>query len=186
MMSRRLFRNILAVALVTGGLARADAQVRMPPERRQQQAAPRRQQLEQQLRRRLWSVTKERVGLTDAQMTQLGQTTQKFDVRRRSVNQDERAQRMELRNQILAGDKADQSRIAAALDRLQQLQRQRLDIQGEEQAELAKFMSPLQRARYVALQEQVRRRVEALRRERPDSTRLGDSLGVSRPSPSPR
>ena len=135
----------------------------------------RRQQMERQLRQRLWTVTKQRVGLTDAQMTKLAQTSQRFDARRRAVNQEERAQREVLRTQILAGDKADQSRIAAALDRLQQLQRERLDVQSQEQAELAKFMSPLQRARYVALQEQVRRRVESLRRQRPDSARLGDS-----------
>lgn len=174
MMIRRLIANALAVTLLSGALVRADAQVRTPPPARREQAAPRRQQLEQQLRRRLWSVTKERVGLTDAQMSSLGQTTQKFDARRRSLNQAERAQRQVLRSQILAADKADQGRVAAALDTLQQLQRQRLDIQGEEQAELAKFMSPLQRAKYVALQEQVRRRVESLRRQRTDSTRLGD------------
>ncbi|HET9683588.1 MAG TPA: hypothetical protein VFP15_05755, partial [Gemmatimonadaceae bacterium] len=74
---------------------------------------------------------------------------------------------------ILAGDRADQNRVAAALDQLLKLQRQRLDTQAEEQEELATFMSPLQRAKYAALQEQVRRRVEALRRARPDSSPLG-------------
>jgi hypothetical protein len=171
MMIRRLIGHALALTLASGALARADAQGHAPPLTRQQ-VAPRRQQLEQQLRRRLWSVTKQQVGLTDVQMSQLSQTTQKFDVRRRALNQDERAQRAELRSQILAGENADQSRVASALDRLQQLQRQRLDIQGEEQAELAKFMSPLQRAKYIALQEQVRRRVEALRRQRPDSSKV--------------
>lgn len=175
MMTHRLIGYTFAITLLSGSLSYAEAQVRTPPPPRRQQAVPR-QQLEQQLRRRMWSVTKERVGLTDAQMSSLGQTTQKFDARRRALNQAERAQRQELRTQILAGDKADQARIGAALDQLLQLQRQRLDIQGEEQAELSKFMSPLQRAKYVALQEQVRRRVEALRRQRPDSGRLGDQI----------
>ena len=160
-----LIGHVLALTLLSGVVAQAGAQVRSAP--------PRRQQLEQQLRRRLWSVTKDRVGLTDAQMTKLGQTNQKFDGRRRSLNQAERAQRAELRTQILAGDRADQNRVAAALDQLLKLQRQRLDTQAEEQAELATFMSPLQRAKYAALQEQVRRRVEALRRARPDSSPLG-------------
>jgi len=178
---RRVLAGGFAVALLAGGVADAGAQGRVPaPDRagsprRGQATAPRRQQLEQQLRRRMWNVTREKVGLTDAQMSKLTQTSQRFDARRRAVNQQERAQREVLRTQILAGDKADQSRIAAALDRLQQLQRERLDVQSQEQAELATFMSPLQRARYVALQEQVRRRVESLRRQRPDSARLGDS-----------
>ena len=164
MSARRLVWPLLMLALLCGAMAPAEAQGRgRPPARRQQ--------LEQQLRRRLWNVTKERVGLTDAQMTKLTQTNQRFDARRRTLNQDERAQRALLRNQILAGDRADQKRIAAALDRLQQLQRQRVDLQAEEQRELATYMTPLQRAKYAALQEQVRRRVESLRRARPDSSR---------------
>jgi hypothetical protein len=37
-------------------------------------------------------------------------------------------------------------------------------------------MTPIQRAKYAALQEEVRRRMDALRRQRPDSAR-----GVNRP-----
>ena len=133
------------------------------------QAPARRQQMERRLRERLWKVTKEQVGLTDAQMTRLGETSKRFDSRRRMLNQQERAERSALRQQIAAGDHADQGRIAAALDRLVQFQRQRVDLQAEEQRELAGYMTPLQRARFAALQEQVRRRVETLRRARADS-----------------
>jgi Spy/CpxP family protein refolding chaperone len=132
-------------------------------------APGRRQQMERQLRQRLWQVTKTQVGLTDAQMTKLGETTQRFDARRRTINQEERAERVALRQQILAGDRADQNRVAASLDHLQELQRQRVELQAEEQRELSGYMTPVQRARFAALQEQVRRRVEALRRQHPDS-----------------
>lgn len=135
------------------------------------QAPARRQQMERQLRERLWSVTKEQVGLTDAQMSKLGETSRRFDARRRTLNQQERAERITLRQQITAGDRADQNRIAAALDHLIQLQRQRVELQAEEQRELSGYMTPLQRARFAALQEQFRRRVESLRRERADSAR---------------
>ena len=132
-------------------------------------APARRQQMERQLRERLWKVTKEQVGLTDAQMSKLGETSRRFDARRRTLNQQERAERTELRQQIAAGDRADQNRIATALDHLIQYQRQRVELQAEEQRELAGYMTPLQRARFAALQEQVRRRVEMLRRQRADS-----------------
>lgn len=135
-------------------------------------AAPRRQQMERELRERLWKVTKEQVGLSDAQMTKLGETSRRFDARRRTLNQQERAERSALRQQIAAGDRADQTRIAAALDHLIQFQRQRVELQAEEQRELAGYMTPLQRARFAALQEQVRRRVEMLRRQRGDSATL--------------
>lgn len=150
----------------------ASAQRRDAAEARPQTGAgapARRQQMERQLRQRLWQVTREQVGLTDDQMTKLGVTTRRFDARRRSLNQQERTERTALRQQLLAGDRADQSRVAASLDHLLQLQRQRVDLQAEEQRELAGYMTPVQRARFVALQEQVRRRVETLRRERPDS-----------------
>jgi len=127
--------------------------------------------MERQLRQRLWKVTKEQVGLTDAQMSKLGETTRRFDARRRTINQQERAERAVLRQQISAGDRADQQRVASALDHLIQLQRQRVELQADEQRELSGYMTPLQRARFSALQEEVRRRVEALRRQRPDSVR---------------
>lgn len=57
-------------------------------------------------------------------------------------------------------------RVAAALDRLLQVQRSRLDIVAEEQRDLAAFMTPVQRARYAALQEQLRRRVQTMQRRR--------------------
>lgn len=171
---RRLTLALLTLALpaiggispVAGAQRRGAAEVR--PEARAS-APARRQQMERQLRQRLWQVTKEQVGLTDAQMTKLGETTRRFDTQRRTLNQQERTERASLRQQLLAGDRADQNRVAASLDHLQQLQRQRVELQAEEQRELSGYMTPVQRARFAALQEQVRRRVEALRRQRPDS-----------------
>ena len=132
-------------------------------------AAARRQQLEQHIRRGFWRVAKQRIGFTDDQMLRLEQSTQRFDVQRRTLAQQEKAQRIALRREILADSAADQSAIAGAMDRLHELQRQRLDLQTEEQKELATFMTPLQRAKFLALQEQVRRRMQELLRARPDS-----------------
>jgi protein CpxP len=131
---------------------------------------PPRAQMEQQLRRRLWDIAKQRVGFTDAQMTQLERTSRTYDERRRALAVEERAQRVTLRQQLLLADaKVDQDRVARALDRLHQLQRDRIDLQIAEQKEFAAFMTPVQRAKYAALQEQLRRRVDSLRRARPDS-----------------
>jgi hypothetical protein len=132
-----------------------------------------RAQMEQQLRRRLWEIAKQRVGFTDAQMMQLERTSRTYDERRHALAVEERAQRVTLREQLLQGDASvDQDRVAKALDRLHQLQRDRIDLLIAEQREFAGFMTPLQRARYAALQEQLRRRVDSLRRARPDS--VGD------------
>jgi hypothetical protein len=163
--------RLAAIALpLLAGAARAQDAGDAGGGRRAQAGAPiQRQQMEQRLRQGLWRIAKERIGLTDAQMSRLTEVNHRFDARRRALNQEERAQRQALRAEILARDSANQDRIAAALDRLLQLQRQRLDILSEEQKEFATFMTPLQRAQYAALQEQLRRRAEELRRARGDS-----------------
>jgi uncharacterized phage infection (PIP) family protein YhgE len=168
----------LALPLVAGTLEAQGGLRQRPgalrPGRRLQQPpgetpAARRQQLEQQIRRGFWQVAKRRIGFTDAQMTQLERTSQRFDAQRRQLAQQEKAQRVALRSQILADTAANQSAISSSLEKLHDLQRQRLDMQSEEQKELATFMSPLQRAKYLALQEQVRKRLQELVRARPDS-----------------
>jgi hypothetical protein len=133
----------------------------------QEGTAPRRQQLEQALRTGVARVVRQRIGLSDEQMSKLARSDARFAARRRDLVREERLRRVELRRQILAGEGADQDRVATALDQLLALQRRRIDLQIEEQRELATFMSPIQRAKYVALQEQLRRRVEGIRTGRP-------------------
>ena len=65
-----------------------------------------------------------------------------------------------------AGQSPDQARISALLDQMLDAQRQRLDLVRQEQNDLARFMTPLQRAGYLALQDQLRRRIEEMRRTR--------------------
>lgn len=142
---------------------------------RDQQPPARRLALEAQIRRGFWRVVKQRVGFNDEQMLRLERTTQRFDERRRALGQQERAQRVALRAEVVADSSANQASIAAALEQLQQLQRQRLDLQGEEQKELASFMTPLQRAKYFALQEQVRRRLQEAAKDRPDNAAVPDA-----------
>ena len=178
-MRRWLLVVTLALPLVASALEAQGGQRNRPgalrPGRRLEQQPPaetpaaRRQQLERQVRRGLWQVAKRRIGFTDDQMVRLERTSQRFDVQRRQLAQQEKAQRVALRRQLLADTAANQPAIAASLEKLHDFQRQRLDMQAEEQKEFATFMTPLQRARFTALQEQVRRRLQELVRARPDS-----------------
>ena len=164
-MRRTLFAIALALPLLAGELAAQVAPRRQAP-RAGQVAPQRRQQLEARLRQGLWRVTKNRVGLTDDQMTKLAQTSRPYDAQRRELATQEREERLALRREILAGQDADQQRIGVALDRVLELQRRRAQLQIDEQRALGAFMTPLQRARYAALQEQLRRRAEKLRGQR--------------------
>lgn len=125
-----------------------------------------RERMEQRLRQGLWHAARVRIPLSDDQMRKLELTSARYDGRRRSLAMDERIQRQLLRSEVGAGDSADQGRVAAALDRLLQIQRLRLDIVAEEQRELAGFMTPVERARYGALQDQLRRRMQIMQRRR--------------------
>ena len=157
-------RSLAVVSLLVPLLGdSASGQVLRRRDRIQEDRAPGRQQLEQRLRTGMANVVRKRIGLNDEQMSKLARTNARFDARRRSLNQSEHAERIELRAQVVAGQGANQERIASALDHVLQIQRDRIDLQIEEQRELATFMSPLQRARYAALQEQIRRRLQGVR-----------------------
>jgi Spy/CpxP family protein refolding chaperone len=124
-----------------------------------------RAQLERQFQQMLYQMTRRRVGLTDAQMNRLVPVNRRFETQRRDLQRQERQTRLALRDAMRDSAQADQAKISGYLDQLTQLQRQRVELFAQEQRDLAEFMTPLQRARYTALQEQVRRRVEQMRRQ---------------------
>lgn len=167
-----LLMLLLAASPAQGQRMRSDAG---PPDR----AA-----LEQRFRERFAQVVRERLGLTAEQMEQLHEVNQRFDARRRSLFMQERALRRDMRESLKQGDApATQDRVAELMERSIRVQRQRLDLLEEEQRALAPFMTPVQRAKYFGLQEQIRRRADDMRRgaER-DSGARGRRPGLRRPS----
>ena len=123
----------------------------------------RRAALEERVRQRLATVVRERLQLDDASMRRLLETNRRFESRQRELLRDERGIRLELRRQLSRDANADQARVDALLDRLLDVQRRRLDIVREEQRDLEAFLTPVQRARYLALQDELRRRVDEMR-----------------------
>jgi len=158
-------------------LPRAGAARQMPDEG----AGANRAQLERRFRQMLYQVTRRRVGLTDEQMNRLMPINQRFETQRRAIVRQERETRLALRDAMRDSTHADQPRITGYLDKLVELQQQRVALVAQEQRDLAEFMTPLQRARYTALQEQVRRRIEQMARQ---NRAPGDStLGGPPPTP---
>jgi protein CpxP len=138
--------------------------------------------LERQFRERFAEVVKRRLDLNDAQMQQLGRVNDRFERDRMLLLRDERRARQALRAEVLAGDSADQAKVAGLLDELLTIQRRRLDVTEREQRELAAFMTPTQRAKYFAIQDELRRRLETIRRQRQER-RAGGAVGAPRPLP---
>ena len=122
--------------------------------------------LEARVRQRLAAVAKQRLALTDDQMRQLTAVNASYEPRRRDLVSQEREARVVIREELQRGKLADQKRVDSALTDLFRVQRARIDLAEQEQRDLAKFLQPSQRAGYLALQEQVRRRVDQMRRRR--------------------
>lgn len=118
--------------------------------------------LEQQFRERVAKLTQDRVGLNDAQMARLEQSNARFAPQLSQVAAQERETRRQLRLELTSGGEPNQQHVGDLLDASVRLQKQRIAIVEAEQKELAGFMTPVQRARYIGLQQQFRRRAQEL------------------------
>ncbi|MBA4070556.1 MAG: hypothetical protein C0497_01780 [Gemmatimonas sp.] len=119
--------------------------------------------LEQQIRDRIGTQLKNQLKLTDDQFTMLQATNKKFEEKRRLLVEQERDARMSMRDLMLAGDTTNHVKVSGALDKMLQIQRQRFELVEQEQKELAGYLSPMQRARFLGMQEQMRRRMDEFR-----------------------
>jgi Spy/CpxP family protein refolding chaperone len=156
-----------ALAFVT---ATGDLLAQGGPPRRDSSSRRGGRAIEQQLQQRIATIMKERMELDEAQLQQLVEVTRRFERERMQVRGEEYRMRVAMRAQLLAGDTASQERVAELLDRMPSVERRRIDLMEAEQRELAKFLTPVQRARYVALQEEIRRNMEEIRERRANSS----------------
>lgn len=163
-------RHLLYASLALAALVAVPAAAQQPDSEAPAPAAPeqqlppaQRQLLEARLRERIAQVVKTQLQLTDDQMRQLQEVNARYEQQRRQLVQQEQYLRLSLRAQLALGDQADQSKVSGYIDQLAQIQQQRLEIFRHEQADLSHFMTPVQRAKYAALQEQLRRRIAEMR-----------------------
>jgi hypothetical protein len=169
--SRRVFIGaalLLAAVPTLGAQGLADSA-------RARQAAP----MEQRVRERIAAVVQNRLQLNDDQMRKLRDVNAKYEGQRRKLVADERDARIVLRAELQRGKQGDQARIADAVDRMFKTQRSRIDLAEQEQRDLSSFMSASQRAGYLALQEQIRRRVEDMRQRRAGGRGPGPGKGAA-------
>jgi periplasmic protein CpxP/Spy len=123
---------------------------------------PRRAVLEQQLRERVGAITRQRLQLDDAQMSKLQSVNARLAPQMAALATQERQTRQQLRTQLISAT-PDQNQVATLLDTVLRLQKQRIALLESEQKDLAAFLTPVQRAKYMALQIQIRRRADQLR-----------------------
>ncbi|MGI9140540.1 MAG: hypothetical protein ACR2GJ_05495 [Gemmatimonadaceae bacterium] len=158
-MKRKVGTVALIGLLIVGGAASAESQQVRPDS----SAVQRRAGLERQVRQRIAVMVKERLQLTDAQAQQLQETEGRFDLRRRDLMQREQRLRRDLRQQLAPDVAADQQRVASLIEQIMAVHRERVTITEQEQRDLARFLTPIQRAKYLGLQGELRRRIDRMR-----------------------
>jgi hypothetical protein len=129
-----------------------------------QRAAPagNRPALEQQFRERTAKLAQQRLGLTDAQLEKLEQSNARFAPQLQQLAAQERDIRAQLRQEMMAGNAANQQKVSDLLDASLRLQKQRIAVVEAEQKDLSGFLTPVQRARYIFLQAQFKKRADEL------------------------
>jgi Spy/CpxP family protein refolding chaperone len=143
---------------------------------RGQRDDPRRAELARRFQQRVDAMVRQRLQLNDDQAARLREVASRTEGARRALRRDEMEARKAMREELLAGDNANEARVADLLDQMPRLERRRVELLEQEQRELSRFLSPLQRARYFALQDELRRGMQELQRRRMgdgDSSRHG-------------
>ena len=120
--------------------------------------------LAMQVRQAFFGVLRRQLNLSDDQATRLAAVDRRFRQQRSQIQRDDHLARLGLTAAMQdSTSPPDQARIASYMDQLVQGQHRRAALLEAEQVELAAFLTPLQRARYQALNEQLNRRIAQLR-----------------------
>ena len=144
----------------------------------------RREQLRAQIEERFAQRVKVELGLTDQQMDKLRAAVRADRDRRIHVQDHERDLRVAIADQLRPGIAANQDSLARLEDGLVQNHVARVQLEQQEQRELAQFLTPVQRARLLTMRQMLMQRIQTIRegRWRPQ----GGSPGIQGPPPADR
>lgn len=119
--------------------------------------------LESQLEKRLADMVQRELSLTDEQMRRVAEVNRRIDTDRRAVLMRERRARTALRAELEGSGTPNDAKVSALLDEMLAVQQERVRLTSAEQRALSAFLTPVQRARYLGLQEGFRRRMDERR-----------------------
>lgn len=136
--------------------------------------------MDRRVQERMGEILRQQLGLTDAQAQRMQEMNRRLMDRRIALGDEERQVRMAIRREIMSGDTTRGAEVARLLERVQDVQRRRMELLQAEQQELSAFLTPYQRARYLAFEEFLHRRVEEMRREQDGRGMRGGPPGPPR------
>jgi hypothetical protein len=129
---------------------------------------------------RMAEAVRRRLGLTDDQERRLREVTASYAGQRQQLLRQERTLRRDLREELARGSGAQQERVGRMLDDVLGLQRRRAELLASEQRDLSRFLTPVQRAEFLALQERAFRAAQQMRQQREARAGIAGEKGRSR------
>jgi chromosome segregation ATPase len=119
------------------------------------------------VRERIAERIRQQLNLTPDQMGRLRATVGTFAGRRREMEARQRELREALAGQLRPGIAAMPDSVARLTDELTDLRVRYAESFQEEQRELARYLDPVQRAKFTLLRDRLANRVREFRRQRP-------------------
>jgi hypothetical protein len=142
------------------------------------------EQLRQQVEGRFAERVRERLQLSDDQMTRLRGTARTYGARRRELADRERGIRAALAEQLRPGVAANQDSVSRLTDALVALRDSHAHTLRDENRELSEYLTPVQRSQLFVMRERLMRRAREIRAERRDERR-DERLQPGRPDRGP-
>lgn len=139
------------------------------------QGAPgeRAEQLRERIERMFANRLRQDLGLGEAEAQQVGGVLAEWGDTRRQLEQEERTLRRALDGQLRPGVAANSDSLTRLIDRLLQNRVEYAEsFQGEMRA-MAPLLTPVQRAQFLRLRDQLLQRVRELQEQRPGAVRPG-------------
>jgi protein CpxP len=141
------------------------------------QAARMRQQIEQRFAQQIQA----NLGLTDDQAVKLRATFNSYAPKRRAMEQEERAIKRGLQGQLRPGIAANADSVAKLVDRLLEVKVAYAQSFVDENREMAKYLTPVQRAQFQVMRERLMARIEEIRQQRQQQFRQQGATGAVQP-----
>ncbi len=124
------------------------------------------QQLQRRIRQRWNERVHQDLNLSNDQVARLRATEGRFLERRRALARNQRAVADALHGQLQPGVPANSDSVRKLMDARDRNRAALAQLEGDEDREIAGYLSPVQHARYQVMREQLRRRIQEIREQR--------------------
>lgn len=125
-----------------------------------------RQMLQQQVMQRYMQNYKQQAGLNDKQFQDFTQLTERAFNERRELQQRERVLWQALEGQMKPGVAADADSLVGLIDAIFDVQQELIETERRNQADLAEFLTPVQRAQLMLSQRRLQNSIQNVMRNR--------------------